>query len=562
MASRFNGEEFAQFMREKYNGMYEYLGYEKGLVKFLCKKHNEIGYGTPTRIRSGRTCKLCSKERQGAYNAAANELARRTFVDKARAKHGDKYDYSKVEYIKSNIKVDIICPIHGIFHMTPNSHLRGCGCRKCSDEKTHAKQRKTTEQFIREAVEVHENKYDYSKVEYIGRKKKVTIVCPEHGEFFQAPEKHLIGEGCPKCAIKGKSMRFSMTTEEFIEKSKRLHGDKYDYSKTVYNGYDNRLTIICPIHGEFQQTPDSHLQGSGCQKCSSRLSKAENEIYEFIEGIVGAGNVEKSNTSVLEGHSEIDIFIPSMNIGIEYNGCRWHSELFKKDSKCHLKKTVECERKGVSLIQIFEDEYKCKKEIVLSKLRHILKRDEYPRICGRKCKVSEITYTDASKFLETNHIQGSQRATVYLGATYNGELVGVMTFIRTKDGEFELNRFASSIGHVCQGVGGKLFSFFVRNYSPVKIKSFADRRWTTNTQRNIYTALGFSLETTIGPDYRYVIDGTYKRLHKFNFRKTTLRKKYGFDLSMTESEMADKLNAYRIWDCGLYKYVWYNEQYK
>ena len=135
-----------------------------------------------------------------------------------------------------------------------------------------------------------------------------------------------------------------------------------------------------------------------------------------------------------------------------------------------------------------------------------------------------------------------------------------MTFIKTHNNEWELNRFASSNKYICQGIGGKLFSYFIKNYNPIIIKSFADRRWTTNSHDNIYIKLGFKLKEILKPDYKYVIDGNYKRIHKFNFRKQLLHKKYGFDLSMTENEMSEKLKAYKIWDCGLYKYVWKKEQ--
>ena len=134
-----------------------------------------------------------------------------------------------------------------------------------------------------------------------------------------------------------------------------------------------------------------------------------------------------------------------------------------------------------------------------------------------------------------------------------------MTFVKIKENEWELNRFASNIKYVCQGIGGKLFSFFIKNYNPTIVKSFADRRWTTNATDNLYTKLGFMLKEILKPDYRYVIDGSYKRIHKFNFRKNILNKKHGFDLTMTESKMAENLKAYKIWDCGLYKYIWAKE---
>ena len=554
--SRFKEKEFIEKFISINGENYEYLGYENKLVKFLCKKHNLVNYDTPSHLLSGRGCKECGKEKRAKWNELQNQEAGKTFIDKAKKIHGDKYDYSKVNYVKNDVKITLICPKHGEFGITPNAHLNGQGCKKCAIERTHDLQRKTKEQFIIDAKKIHGNRYDYSKVEYEGTDKKVCIICPKHGEFYQTPNKHLQGQGCKKCGREKASYLQSFTTESFIEKAKIVHGDKYDYSKTEYKGYDEKITITCPIHGDFEQTPDSHLQGSGCRMCSNKLSKNENEIYNFICELMGKDNVIKSDRTVLKNHSEIDIFIPSKNIGIEYNGCRWHTEQFGKDQYYHLNKTNECLKKGIKLIHIFEDEYIDKKQIVLNKIKHILGRNNLPKIGGRKCAITSVEYNEAKKFLNENHIQGYSKATIYLGAKYNDELIGIMTFIKINENEWELNRFATNNNYICQGVGGKLFKYFVSHHNPQKVKSFADRRWTIDVENNLYTNIGFKLDKILKPDYRYVLNGSYKRIHKFNFRKQTIHKKYGLDLVMKESEMAEKLNAYKIWDCGLFKYVW------
>ena len=557
--SRFNEKLFIEKFVEKKGDGFVYLGYENGRVKFLCKKHNIISCKTPSHVLRHVGCIECGEEKRKQWRESQNQKTKENFIKRAQEVHGNKYDYSKTNYVDGKTKVCIICPEHGEFYIMPHSHLSGRGCRKCAIKSTHDLQRKSLEQFIKEAREVHGDKYDYSKVNYVNCDSKVCIICPEHGEFWQQPFKHLAGQGCKKCGISKNVKNQTFTTEEFIERAKEVHGDKYDYSKVEYKGYDKEVCIICPTHGEFWQTPDSHLQGSNCQMCARQLSKNEKEIHDFIADKIGDENVIKER-SILKHGAEIDIFIPSLHLGIEYDGCRWHSELFGKDRHYHLKKTEECKKQGISLIHIFEDEYNNKKEIVLSKIQHLIKCSHLPKINGRKCCVSQIDYNESKDFLNANHIQGSQRATVYLGAKYNNELVGVMTFVKVKGNEWELNRFASNIKYICQGVGGKLFSFFVKNYAPEQIKSFADRRWTTDESDNLYTKLGFELKETLKPDYRYVFDGYYNRIHKFNFRKETLHKKYGLPLELTESEMAKQIGAYKIWDCGLYKYVWTNNQ--
>ena len=291
------------------------------------------------------------------------------------------------------------------------------------------------------------------------------------------------------------------------------------------------------------------------------ISKYEIEIRDFLK----EHNVEfSSNRQILIG-KEIDILIPDKKIGIEFNGLKWHTEWFgKKTRSYHLNKTIECNEKGYGLIQIFEDEYVNHKDIVYSKISHILGLDSsLPRIMGRKCIVKPIYKYDAEQFLNKYHIQGFASGTVYLGAFYREKLVAVMVF---KNGSiknycWELTRFASDSHYRYQGVGSKLFSYFIKNYKPEKIISFADRRWTMNPEKNLYTNLGFSLDQCTPPDYRYYIDESknskkFERIHKMKMSKQILHRKYGLPLTMTETEMVKELGYDRIWDCGLIKYVW------
>ena len=239
----------------------------------------------------------------------------------------------------------------------------------------------------------------------------------------------------------------------------------------------------------------------------------------------------------------------------------WHSEKYGKDRHYHLNKTLECEKQGIKLIQIFEDEWLKHKDIVLSKIEHLLQLNKKDKIYARKCLVKVIDNKIAKDFLNKNHIQGYSAATIHLGCfTKTNELIGIMSFIKNNKNNniWTLNRFATDITKHCIGVGGKLFTYFIRNYNPEYIISFADRRWTLDKDNNLYTKLSFKLDKVLKSDYDYIVDGK-TRFHKFNFRKQTLLKKYpdsGLTEDMTEYEMTHKLGFYRIWDCGLFKYVW------
>lgn len=192
------------------------------------------------------------------------KLTTEEWIEKARSVHGDRYDYSKAKYAKSNIKIMIVCKEHGTWEQTPSSHLMGNGCPECGIEKVASKKRLSIESFKEKANIIHNHKYDYSLVVYSNNNTLITVICPEHGEFQQMPADHLSGKGCAKCACNQK-----YTTEEFILKANKVHSNKYRYDKVNYIDSKTKVTIICPTHGEFEQQPNNHLDNKGCSKCSA-----------------------------------------------------------------------------------------------------------------------------------------------------------------------------------------------------------------------------------------------------------------------------------------------------
>ena len=461
-----------------------------------------------------------------------------------------------VKYTKSDVLVDIIChkigkdgKEHGLYKITPNSYLNGARCHKCKNEQISERQLLQQDDVIKKLEEVYKDRpwYDFSNTTYLGWSKNISIFCHakdkdgnEHG-VFTVNAGHALGrgDGCRKCKYEQLSRNSAFTTEECIEKARLVHGDKWIYDETVYNGYDVKCTIICPKHGEFWQTPDSHLQGSGCPSCSHRKSDAENEITSFLMERLGEDKVFTRKRGIISKMKEIDIYLPTKRIGIEYDGCRWHTEQFGKDKYYHLSKTESCAKSGISLIHVFEDEYIDHKEIVLSKLSHIIGTDgNKKKIYGRKTKIKEINYDEASTFLDRNHIEGKTSATVYIGAFIGEKIVGVITLLMERENDWILSRMATDYDYICCGVVGKMFSFFKKKYSPICVKSFADRRWAFSNGHNIYTRLGFNLVKVVEPSYRYVIDGGYKRINP------------------SDVDFADISNMHKIWDCGLYEYEW------
>ena len=291
------------------------------------------------------------------------------------------------------------------------------------------------------------------------------------------------------------------------------------------------------------------LNQNVCTICNpigqSFISHAQNEIAEFIKSL--EVDVIQSH-KILKNGREIDIFLPSFNIGIEYNGLYWHNELFV-DRDYHLNKTLECNDLGVDLIHIFEDEWIFKKDILKSIIRNKLKKIEN-KIFARNCIIKEINSKECNKFLETNHIQDKVNAKIKLGLYHNDILVSVMTFNRGrilmggKKEEWELTRFCNLLNFNVVGASSKLLHFFKKKYNPKKIVSYSDIRLFNG---NLYKTLNFEEKHRSNPNYWYVLNEFRK--HRFSFRKSILVKE-GFDLNKTEHQIMLDRKIYRIYDCG------------
>lgn len=203
------------------------------------------------------------------------KLTQEQVIEKFQARHGDRYDYSRVVYTRCNSKVVIVCPEHGEFQITPSGLLSGKGCGQCGKKTSARKRTKTTEQFVSEATTLHEGRYSYPRAIYTGQGMPIIITCSEHGDFTQTPNGHLAQKaGCPVCAVTARS-GVRLPQEEFILRCVATHGERYDYSKTVFCGSRAKVTIGCPEHGWFDQRPYDHVYGSGCPQCAYEESAAK-----------------------------------------------------------------------------------------------------------------------------------------------------------------------------------------------------------------------------------------------------------------------------------------------
>lgn len=272
------------------------------------------------------------------------------FIEQSKLIHNNKYDYSKTNYIRRNLKIIIICPIHGEFLQEPRKHLGGDGCRLCNIDS----QRMTPKEFINRSNNIHNDKYDYSPTIYTSFNKKVSIRCLIHGLFQQTPHSHLAGNGCPDCGHILRGLKKRSNTEKFIEKANKLHKSKYDYSQTIYDGNRKQVKIICKSHGEFFQQPSNHLMGKGCPRCNHVISTQETNFLDYY-------NIPERNYRLPKWKNKpVDGYNPQTNEVYEFLGDYWHGNPSKFiSSDIHPKKKI-------SYGKIYEETY-----LMLKKLKSL-----------------------------------------------------------------------------------------------------------------------------------------------------------------------------------------------
>lgn len=302
---------------------------------------------------------------------------------------------------------------------------------------------------------------------------------------------------------------------------------------------------------------------SPCSKCSGIRSgsAAQLKLYEYICELVGDENVIYNDRSILPNRKELDVYVPSARVAIEYNGVFWHSYTereTKEQRNSHLTKTVECEQLGIHLIHVFENEWINTPEIVKSRISNTL-GTTVAKIGARKCSIVDVSPKEAKAFFTRNHIQSQVNAGVTYGLSYRGNLVACMSFgkARFSSYQWEMLRFSTEAGTSIPGGASKLFNHFINNQSPTSVVSYADRRWS-NIDKVFYTKIGFELSHASDPNYYY-----YKQSHgmklmsRVQFQKHKLPSLLDtFDISLTEAENMFANGYRRIWDCGNFVFVW------
>lgn len=473
---------------------------------------------------------------------------------------GNVYDY----YKKNNIDVEFNkinkLPIHLV---NPESHLIvDAVCDVCDKE--------VKVQYRRYNKSVNNGGY-YTCSSKCSKEKRKNTFIKKYGEV--TPFKtEIFKEKSKETNLKKWGVEHFRQSEEW--KKEHLNHEKEIRKITMFNNFlidnpivkgqdDKNFIIQCDIHGETK-IPKSLYSNRKitktelcceCNPISPNISGKEVLLYKLISKIYDGTIIQ----SYKIGRQEIDIYLPELKVGFEFNGLRWHSELYK-DKDYHINKTKLCQKNDIRLVHIFEDDFDFKLNIVESIINNILNKSD--KIYARKTEIKKINDKKTiEKFLNENHLQGFVNSNINYGLYHNNELVSLMTFMKLRKilnnkgshNEYELIRFCNKLNTTVVGGASKLFNEFIKEYVPKSVLSYCDLSWGTG---GLYKKLGFNYEGDTKPNYFYVINE--KKESRINYQKHKLVKQ-GYDPNLTESQIMNNLGYYRIYNCGNGKYLYMNE---
>lgn len=452
-------------------------------------------------------------------------------------------DYTKPEtraaWNGSKSKIPIWCKIHKTFFTQQGSnHMNGQGCPDCGSAVKIAKRRKADP--VADFRRVHGERYDYSQMRYVSTHTPITIVCHEHGPFQMKPLFHLQGGNCQQCRAGWRdnvgAIRTAGYVDTFAERAARLHKGAYAIIRMPEHAFDKAI-LNCPKHGDFEQKAYSHLAGHGCPRCGKIISYTQLEVAEFVAGL--GVPIEHDNRTVLGGY-HIDIWLPSINLGIEYNGAFWHTE--ERVGNKHREKWEIAQAVNVRLIQIFDFEWIERRSAVENRLRSLIGGSK--AVGARSCELREVERAEAAKFLNAWHTQGTTpRAEVAYALFHDGQMVACMTFGRGRfhASGWELLRYAS-LGRV-QGGFSRLLAAFIAARDPDEIRSYCDLRWGDG---RVYAQAGFVMDHITAPDYWYT--KSEKRVSRYSAQN---RPK-----GQSEKEWAAENGCLKVLGVGHQRWVW------
>lgn len=496
-----------------------------------------------------------------------------------------RYDFSNAQYTRALEPITgIRCHKHGEFQQY-SAQLRNAkaGCPTCGAEQRAISRALTQDEFLTRCRAEHAGVYDYSLTQYTGMREKITVGCREHGPFQISPIKHLHGgQGCPACGAKKRGKRLSGVNvgakaaevrkkkhaKTFVARAQAVHGDRYDYSETVYVAARQSITVRCREHGPFTVWATAHVHDrQGCPTCSHICSLGEAQVSKFLSGLA---TVSIRDRSVIKP-KELDIYLPEHQLAVEYCGEYWHSHGDPEDERQaknrHEEKHRMCADKGIRLITLWESEWVERRYAIQRLLRNALGKSR-GKLMARKCELRKATPAEARVFYDRYHPQGGAGTGEHYALFWKGKMVACMRFALGSNDRgagaaargWTLARFATRI--TVAGAASRLFRAFVDEHKPDEVKSFSDNRLFGG---GMYAQLGFAMEADLPPDYQ-VWSPRIGLRPKSHYQRRLLQQRLRehdcaevFDHETdprTEAEITYLMGARRLYDCGKKRWVW------
>lgn len=495
-------------------------------VEIICEIHGSI-WKNPSELLRDNGCKQCSHHNlKTPWDKLKEEF---TII------HNDECDYTDSKYTGSKKLMDVRCKKHDlVYQITPANHKICKGCPSCRQEGYGSWLKLDKQEFIERAVKVHGNLYDYSESVYDGYTKQIRIRCKRHDKFFdQLVKNHLDGSGCPICARESIGKHNKKESRDFFVECNITHKNKFDYNGTEYTGWDKPISPKCPYHGEFTVLAGNHQKGTaGCPECSYVKSVGfEQEVVAYIRETLG---VEcRKSKSIMGNGQEVDVLITDRNIAFEMDGIYFHSELLGKDNMYHLNKTELCEKAGVTLYHIFEDEWYDKKDIVKA---FILDKVGSKNLLGIPMLILSrpvITKEKQEEFVKENSLLESYEWDYNINLM-QGESISCSLSINNDGEVIDCIKNKSFYGN--EGIHTLLKYMKDNSDSPVRVR--ANRRLCGDMFKQ-YRLIGHT-----SPKEWYFKRSRVKRYTLEQLKKDVLKNE-----SANMSEINDA-GYYRIWDCG------------
>lgn len=391
----------------------------------------------------------------------------------------------------------------------------------------------------------------------LGSNKVIEWVCADGHVWDATVVARVNGGGCPVCSNTRVDDGVNDLATTHPDLAKQWHSSNPKQPHEIHAGSTYRAVWQCTSNVDHlwdtsvrERTGQrGKRDATGCPLCARHVSRGETELTKFVQSVVDDGVEVRTSDRTQIGRMELDIYVPSSKIAVEFNGVYWHTDTFGKDSDYHKRKLDACRSAGISLVQVWEDDWRDKRPVVESMLRNKFGADVRPSIGARKCTVTALPYLDAKYFLDANHVQGSARGAFYDAlVSPEGNVVAVMVTAFQR-GNYRIERYATSVR--VPGGFTRLLSV-LRKRGSAPIVTFSDNEISDGA---LYSSNGFVRDGDVPPDYRYFYKG--RRRHKFGFRLKRFRTDAALTYvdGLTERELAELNGIPRCWDSGKVRWV-------